>query len=358
MDPRLAVTDASADARLAEIDTMIAGLGVIADRLGSRNTVAQYEADFGDPARTRAGTSLAGSEGPLPRLLSVRDIVRISFNILDLVPWAVIAQRLARNTRIPADDNMTACLPYAPTLLDALELAVRHGEATLPWWRWRLEPDGEELRIAYYPAAPLGRLERLSTELTLVSTHRVVEMFIGSRVAAARVNFAVQPVSDPAALAGQLGCPVSIGGPASYMAIPQTWLGQPSPYHDAALWHEGVARCEADIRLLQDVPLVGRIRTYVRGRIEQGRVATLEETARALAMSARSLVRALERAGTTHHQIVDTERRIIARSLLSRSMLPLAEVAERLGFPDQSSLGRKCRQWFGDSPARLRRQWR
>ncbi|WP_156256473.1 helix-turn-helix transcriptional regulator [Sandarakinorhabdus oryzae] len=339
-----------------EAAALIEALGPIADRLGTRGTVAQYEADVGDPNLTRAGTSLAGSSGPLPRFLPVRDIIRISFNLIEVRPPQTILKRLARSPRIPTDDNLMLTLPLAPTLRDALELSIRYGNAALPWWRRELVTVGEEAHIRYWPAGPMGRLEPISAELTLISTHRTVETIMGLKTAAARINFAVPPVSDPADLAAQLGCDVTVGGEAHFMAFPLAALSWPSPYRDEALWQDGLARCEADLRQLRDVPLIARVRGHVGSRIDRGQLVGLDDSAIALGMSVRSLVRALAEAGTSHHQMVEQERRSRAHQLLAGSSRPLADIAEQLGFSDQSSFGRKCREWFGDSPARIRQR--
>ncbi|WP_164157254.1 AraC family transcriptional regulator [Sandarakinorhabdus rubra] len=311
---------------------------------------------MGDPARTRAGTSLAGTFGPLPRFLPVRDVVRISFNLLDAVPPNALLRRLALSPRIPTDDNLMLTLPLAPTLRDALELSIRYGNVSLPWWRRRLESVGDEIHIVYRPAGQMGRLETVSAEVTLVSTHRTVETVMGRKVAQARINFALPPVSDPATLAQQLGCAVTVGGDAHYMALPLAALEWPSPYRDDALWQDGLARCEADLLQLQDRPLTARVRAHVGSRIDRGQIVGLEDTAAVLCLSVRSLVRALAEAGTTHHRLVEEERQLRARRMLAASQLSLADIAEQLGFADQSSFGRKCREWFGDSPARVRQR--
>lgn len=340
----------------AEAAALIDALGPVADQLGSRGTVAQYEADVGDPARTRAGTSLAGTSGPLPRFLPVRDIVRISFNLLDSMPPQAILKRLALSPRIPTDDHLMLTLPLAPTLRDALQLSIRYGNAALPWWRRQLVTMGDEAVLHYRPAGPMARLEPISAELTLVSTHRTVEAIMGRRIAQARINFAVPPVSDPAALAAQLGCTISVGGDDHFMAMPLAALEWPSPYRDDALWQEGLSRCEADLRRLRDMPLISRVRAHVGNRIDRGQLPRLEDSAAALGLSVRSLVRALADAGTSHHRLAEAERRLRARRLLAMPQLSLAEIAEQLGFSDQSSFGRKSREWFGDSPARVRQQ--
>jgi len=340
----------------AELAEILLRLGPVADRLGSRAVIAQYEADIDDPARTRRGTSLEGTRGALPRFLPVRDILRINFNMHEIVPSEVVPRRLARSARMPTDDNLSTTVPYAPTLRAALELVARYGVAVVPWYRRRLERDGDELRICYDPLVPLGRIEPLATEIALATIHRIVELFAGDRITGARVQFRQAPVSDAATLAGRFSCDIAVGAAESCMIIPAAWGNLPSPYHDAALWQEGCLRCEADINALADSPLASKARAHVQSCLDEGRMTTVAETARALGTSSRSLVRALARGATTHHRIVDAARRERALHLLAQPRVSLADIAERLDFPDPSSFGRKVRAWFGDTPARLRRQ--
>jgi AraC-like DNA-binding protein len=102
--------------------------------------------------------------------------------------------------------------------------------------------------------------------------------------------------------------------------------------------------------------MVSRVRGHVLAVLDQSRAPALSDTARALGLSGRSLVRMLAAAGQTHHAIVDSERRARASLLLARSGLPIGLVADQLGFSDQSSFGRKCRAWFGESPSAVRRR--
>jgi AraC-like DNA-binding protein len=340
----------------AELAAALRHLGPLAEQLGTRAPVAQYEADLGVPERTRHGTSLAGTTGPLPRFLPVRDVLRISFNIHELTPAEAVPTRHARSPRTPTDDNLTFTMPYAPSLRDALDLVARYGDAVLPWYSRWIEVSGNTLRMTYNPAVPIGRIEPLATEVALATIHRIVETFVGPRIGEARVHFARASVSTADTLAERFSCPISYGGSDSYMDMPRAWAKLPSPYHDASLWLEGLARCEADIRMLQEPPLAARVRAHIGAVLDSGRVVTLAASARTLGVSSRSLVRALAKAGVTHHQLVEAERRMRTERLLAEPNLPLADVAERLGFTDLSSFGRKCRAWYGLSPSRVRRQ--
>jgi AraC-like DNA-binding protein len=339
-----------------ELDRILARLGPVADRLGSRAVVAQYEADIKDPGRTRAGTALEGTTGPLPRFLPVRDILGITFNVHEILPTEAVPDRHARSPRIPTDDNLTLALPHAPTLRAALDLIARYGDQAVPWFWRRIVRNGDTLHISYGPIVPLGRIEALATQIALSTIHRIVETFMGDRVREARVNFSAPPVSAPERIAKRFSCAITVGGSESFMAIPAEWEAHPSPYQDAELWAEGVARCEADIAALSDPPRVSRVRAHVIAMLDRGAVPTAPQTARELGLPARTLVRALAAEGQTHHGIVDVERRHRALRLLARRDLPINEIADLLGFSDQSSFGRKCRAWFDESPSCVRRR--
>ncbi|MGJ7458649.1 helix-turn-helix domain-containing protein [Halomonas sp. MA07-2] len=62
-----------------------------------------------------------------------------------------------------------------------------------------------------------------------------------------------------------------------------------------------------------------------------------------------------KQAGLTPWQYVRNRRLEAARHLLTRSHLPLAEVAARTGFASQSAFSHACREAFDTSPSRLRR---
>lgn len=339
-----------------EIRDILNRLGPIADQLGSRAPVAQYEADIDDPGATRRGTSIESSTGPLPRFLAVRDILRIAFNIESLVPHGTVPRRQERSSRSPTDDNLATALPYAPTLLDALHLMARYGDAAVPWCRRAIVHEGDRLVISYWPTVPIGRIEALATEVAMGTIHRLVETFVGPRVEEARVVLSLPPVSGVSAMRERFSCAVEVGAGPSRMILPAAWSRVPSPYHDLELWKQGVARCDSDIAMLVEAPLVSRVRAHIVQGLDARHLVTIEETARALNMSARTLVRSLQREGHTHHRLLDMERRQKAEQLLAGGHLSLGHVAEALAFTDQSSFGRKCRDWFGTSPLRLRRQ--
>ena len=81
---------------------------------------------------------------------------------------------------------------------------------------------------------------------------------------------------------------------------------------------------------------------------------TLEEVARELAVSGRSLQQYLRREGTTYAQIVDEARRRQVLAMLGVKGTPLFEIARRVGMRSEASLARAIRRWTGQTSGQLR----
>ena len=82
--------------------------------------------------------------------------------------------------------------------------------------------------------------------------------------------------------------------------------------------------------------------------------ATLQQTARRLGVSARTLQRRLTDEGVTFRNIVQTTRERLARHYLSNTTLPHREISFLLGFDEPSSFFRAFNDWFGTTPESFR----
>jgi AraC-like DNA-binding protein len=84
-----------------------------------------------------------------------------------------------------------------------------------------------------------------------------------------------------------------------------------------------------------------------------GRRPSIEEIARDLHMSSRTLQRRLQDSGSSYHRALDEARRRLTRHYFSNPVLDLNETAYLLGYADANSFARAFRSWEGMSP----RQW-
>jgi AraC-like DNA-binding protein len=83
---------------------------------------------------------------------------------------------------------------------------------------------------------------------------------------------------------------------------------------------------------------------------------TLETAASSLRMEPRTLQRRLKEEGLFFRDLLDDWRRHRALDLVTRTRLPLAEIAAAVGYADQSVFTRAFQRWHGASPLAHRRK--
>ncbi|MEM7136006.1 MAG: AraC family transcriptional regulator [Myxococcota bacterium] len=84
----------------------------------------------------------------------------------------------------------------------------------------------------------------------------------------------------------------------------------------------------------------------------------IDEVARTLGMSKRTLQRRLSERGTTFHELLDKVRERLALQHVRAGTLTLTEIAFVLGYSESSAFGRAFRRWTGASPRDFRRNLR
>ncbi len=82
----------------------------------------------------------------------------------------------------------------------------------------------------------------------------------------------------------------------------------------------------------------------------------IDDVARELRLSTRTLQRRLTEDGATFQQLMEEARRELARHYLLHSALELNETAYLLGYEDANSFFRAFHDWEGTSPGHWRTQ--
>jgi AraC-like DNA-binding protein len=99
--------------------------------------------------------------------------------------------------------------------------------------------------------------------------------------------------------------------------------------------------------------LLGAVRRAIVGRSGDD-LRALDEVARKLHVSTRTLKRRLAEQGSSFSAIVDEVRRQRALLLLEDRRLAVEEVAARLGYSDAANFTRAFRRWTGKTPVAFR----
>jgi len=108
------------------------------------------------------------------------------------------------------------------------------------------------------------------------------------------------------------------------------------------------------VQSAQRKTVVDRVEDYVRGSLASGH-CSIEHCAKKLGTSVRTLQANLAEAGLRFSDILERQRIQLARGYLERESLSLDEIAEMLGYAEQSSFGRAFKRWTGVTPQAFRR---
>lgn len=158
----------------------------------------------------------------------------------------------------------------------------------------------------------------------------------------------VQPYSD------YFGCPVYFNQPTTIVRFPLSTLGLPLRQPDATLLE--ILEQQAD-NLLRQLPQTEELQTRVRkviARLCRDSDPTLDTVADQLNLSPRTLQRRLSAQGIRFQQLLDSTRLLLAEEYLRDSRLQLTEIAQLLGYSEQSAFNHAFRRWTGQTPRQFR----
>jgi AraC-like DNA-binding protein len=161
--------------------------------------------------------------------------------------------------------------------------------------------------------------------------------------------------ANPSPLRVAFGVPMLFDQPASRMLLTRQDLLSPIPTHNSSLWELHGRLVEERLDELGQTHISTRVRSELARVLHQGEPRRDAIAAR-LHLSDRTLQRRLLAEASSFAQLLDETRCELARQYLSDTHRGLGEVADLLGFADQSNLFRACRRWFGMPPGQYRAQ--
>lgn len=150
------------------------------------------------------------------------------------------------------------------------------------------------------------------------------------------------------------GPKVKFGCQQSVLKFPKSYLALPVVTADESLRQQAEASAQALLQeLTGETTLVRNLKRIIAGKLASGKIA-IGETSRAIHTSPRTLQRRLEKQNTTYQQVLDSVRAESAAKLIADSSIPLAEIAFRLGYRDQSTFQTAYKRWFSNTPGKTR----
>lgn len=208
------------------------------------------------------------------------------------------------------------------------------------------------------PVPPPRAAVRLRAQMWLSTLVRVGRKITGVHFQPTRVGFPYPAPEDLSPYRALFDCELQFDAPCPLLELPTSVMALPvvSPDRNLASVMERYSQ-----GLLQKLPdtsdIALRVRQATCRAVEAGD-PRLEQVARELGMSARSLQRRLQAAEISFSEVLDEVRRELALAYLGEPDLSVDQVAAVLGFASGSSFAKAFRRWTGSAPGSYRNEAR
>ncbi len=259
--------------------------------------------------------------------------------------------------KLNSHDILGYAMLSCPTLDHLLRLCSRYYRLVTPVFRMSYQRTGHHAEIIFRPALPVAsETLNLMQEVIVVSTHLQCKSLLQNPASVYDIYMSMEPPPHAARYRELAPARVHFGAsplPEIRMAT-DTWsLDAALPLADAHAVRMAEARCRA---LLQRYSEQGYWTEWVVMMLNEAEDSqpALEELAGLLGISARTLDRYLKKEESSFRDLAVQVRSERARKLLLEGVLPISQIAYRLGFTDVANFSRAFRRANGVSPSDFR----
>jgi AraC-like DNA-binding protein len=241
-------------------------------------------------------------------------------------------------------------LMTSPTIGDALSLWFQYAPVLAPSWDLSLSIDRPRAVLIAREGIPRRPFEVYATELLLWAFDTIGRQLFGGPLPVQSLRLAYAPPPHAERYRESYDVPVFFNQEVTAVTFDASLLDAPIPFADPATAKLAKRYCAEQLPLdATPEGLVARVRVLLATAL--GPPPDLEQLARTLLTSTRTLRRSLQQMGTSYRQLLEESRRARANEWARGAKLSVEAMAERLGFRDVRSFRRAFKRWTGRSPA-------
>jgi AraC-like DNA-binding protein len=239
---------------------------------------------------------------------------------------------------------------------DALQRIGRYKQLTCPE-QIRLQTAGEEAAVEFLYLQAQEVQPDVLVDLGLSWILAIGRRGTDGQMTPLRLEL-TRPTQHRELLESHFGCRVRFKASRNALVFRNSDLDRPLVTHNDELLKAIGAQLEAELQERNPGADVGEQVKQTLKRSLAGKRPTLQQVARELCMSGRTLQRRLTEADITFQQLVEETRRELAHHYLKHGAVELNEAAFLLGYEDANSFFRAFHDWEGTSPAAWRMKHR
>jgi AraC-like DNA-binding protein len=263
-----------------------------------------------------------------------------------------IGLQLGSENRPEHFDPIALAALSTKTFGDAIHQIARYKQLTCPEEILQ-ESDGNAWKVQFFWLLAQESEPTILIDLCFAYVLSVGRHGTGTRVSPLQVEL-MRPRANARMLERHFGCPITFGAARNAIVFRASDARSPFVTHNAELLAMLAPQLDEELKKHKGhESFPERVRASIQKTLA-GRRPKMQEIARELHISSRTLQRHLRDAGYSFQQVLEEARRQLARHYLSNSLLELNEAAYLLGYEDVGSFVRAFRTWEGVPPAHWR----
>ncbi|WP_020661988.1 AraC family transcriptional regulator [Amycolatopsis benzoatilytica] len=246
-----------------------------------------------------------------------------------------------------------ACIS-SPTMRDAMVFALRYLDLSFTFCIPHVELSDAGLGLVLDDSRVPADVARFLVLRDLSAIYTVMQDLLPG-ISLRQLEFTFQGSSYVESYRTAFGTVPFFGAAEHRATFEPDLLNRPLPQANEQTVALCAAQCDALVarrRARSGVPQLVRERLVRLGGADAG----MDEIARQLTLSTRTLRRRLTEAGTGYRQLLDEVRQTLAEELLDTGALSVDDVALRLGYAEASSFIYAFKRWTGTTPAAYARR--
>lgn len=257
--------------------------------------------------------------------------------------------------RLPptAFGNLGHAMIASATVGDAILLCQRFWQMLGRGMALDVDASGELCVLSFAPEITVHEaFRRIMLESTIASVHRGVVSLVAEASAESETWFDFPEPVHADRVRAKLHS-VRYAMPATQFRFPARLLDRPLAMASATGLRAAIERCEQEAAILDlGDPVSTRVQKEL--RLGTSGYPSLDETAKRLHTTSRTLRRRLREQGTSYSTLLDAARRRDAIRLLDNRSLDIQRIAAWMGYADPANFTRAFRQWTGKTPSQYR----
>jgi AraC-like DNA-binding protein len=285
-------------------------------------------------------------------LVSTEELFALYRGIAEASGDPAIGLKLGTEDRVERYHAIALAAVSARSFRDALERLARYKQLTCPE-ALEVEERGAECRVQFRWLLAEETEPAVLIDVCFAWVAGIARRGTDGLVRPKRIELR-GATRDRATYEAHFGCPVRIGGQKDTIVFGNSDLDRPFVTHNAELFAAVAPQLDAELEQARASKAIGEQVKGVLKRLLAGRRPGIEDVAKELRTSSRTLQRRLAEDGATFQGLVQQARRELARHYLLHSALELNETAYLLGYEDAHSFFRAFHGWEGSSPG----EWR